>query len=141
MDIGAILGFLPLIIKIINIIPIIQNDIRTGGSVIDTINRIAPDLLPMLQEIGGKLFPSVTDKSSAIQAGIDVIFDVDGTKWIQNALNTINGNTALKVDGAYGPMTKAAVTAYQTAKGLKADGWAGPLTSASLATDLTKVTP
>ena len=36
------------------------------------------------------------------------------------------------VDGANGPLTEAAVTAYQTAKGLTADGLLGPVTESAL---------
>jgi len=44
-------------------------------------------------------------------------------------LQTLVGATA---DGAFGPMTKAAVMAYQASHGLSADGVVGPLTRASL---------
>jgi len=36
------------------------------------------------------------------------------------------------VDGYFGPVTRAAVVAYQTAKGLTVDGWVGPQTAGSL---------
>lgn len=39
----------------------------------------------------------------------------------------------LTADGAFGPMTKAAVMAYQASKGLTADGVVGPMTGAALA--------
>ncbi|MDE2399404.1 MAG: peptidoglycan-binding protein [Patescibacteria group bacterium] len=45
-------------------------------------------------------------------------------------LQTIVGATA---DGAFGPMTKAAVMAWQSGHGLVADGVVGPLTRAALA--------
>lgn len=39
----------------------------------------------------------------------------------------------LTADGSFGPMTKAAVKAFQTSKGLTADGVVGPMTGAALA--------
>src|SRR3989344_5072338 len=44
-------------------------------------------------------------------------------------LQTIVGATA---DGKFGPMTKAAVMAWQSGRGLVADGVVGPLTRAAL---------
>ncbi len=46
------------------------------------------------------------------------------------ALQQALGN--LVADGAFGPLTKAAVMAYQSANGLVADGVVGPLTGAAL---------
>lgn len=133
------LSYLPIILKVINILPIIQSTIQQGGSVITIIQRLAPELLPLLQEIGGGVFPQA-DPAKAIQAGIDVIFDKDGTMWVQNTLNQFNKNTALTVDGGYGNLTKAAVAAYQKAHPpLKVDGWCGPKTSGSLAVEVAKL--
>lgn len=133
------LAYLPIILKLVNIIPIIQAALQQGGSTIAIIQRLAPELLPLLQEIGGSVFPQA-DPAKAIQAGIDVIFDKDGTMWVQNTLNQFNKNTALDVDGSYGALTKAAVAAYQTAHPpLKVDGWCGPKTSGSLAVAVAKI--
>ncbi len=134
------MDYFAMIMELINIIPKIQDALRQGGSVLDIIKRLAPDLLPFIQQIGTQIFPTV-DPNKAIQAGIDVIFDKDGTMWVQNQLNTLGQSPALAVDGSYGPMTKAAVSAYQTKKGLVVDGWAGPKTSAALAIDVAKLTP
>ncbi len=122
-----------LIWQFINVIPKVQAALAQGGSVIAIIQKLAPDILPILQSLGTQFFPTV-DPAKAIQAGIDVVFDIDGTTWVQNNLNRLGAS--LKVDGKYGPATKAAVSAYQTKKGLKVDGWCGPKTSGALATDV-----
>lgn len=127
-----------LIIQLINVIPKIQEAIRQGGNVLTIIQNLAPDLMPILQQIGAQLFPTV-DSSKSAQAAIESIFDVDGTMWVQNQLNALGQTPPLTVDGSYGPLTTAAVKAYQTKKGLKVDGWAGPKTSASLAADVAKL--
>lgn len=131
---------LDVILQIINVLPKIQDALRTGGSVIGVITKLAPDLLPILTALGTKFFPQVPAASTA-QAAIDVVFDSDGTKWVQNGLNALGQKPPLVVDGAYGPATKAAVSAYQTAHALKVDGWAGPKTSAAMAIELAKLVP
>lgn len=51
---------------------------------------------------------------------------------IQSKLNEKGANPPLKVDGEWGPKSKAALIAYQSSHGLKPDGIPGPLTLASL---------
>ena len=51
---------------------------------------------------------------------------------VQKRLNDLGANPPLTVDGVNGPMTKAAVAAYQASRGLEADGIVGPLTLAAL---------
>lgn len=131
-----------LIIKIVAAIGPIQEAIRTGGSVMEIIARIIPELKPLLEALGIKLFPEVKPELSG-SAAIDVIFDVEGTKWVQNGLNALGEAPPLAVDGRYGKMTTAAVKAYQVKKGEavvgKADGWAGPRTSGALAVDVAAI--
>jgi peptidoglycan hydrolase-like protein with peptidoglycan-binding domain len=134
------LKLLPVIFSLVDVVPKIQEAIRTGGSVIDLVKRFVPEIIPYLQQLGTSLFPQVTDPQNAISAAIDVLADKDGTKWVQNSLNTLGQAPALDADGIYGKLTKAAVAAYQTKKGLKADGWSGPLTSAALAQDVALAT-
>lgn len=56
---------------------------------------------------------------------------------LQVQLNIKNPpNLKLKVDGAFGPKTQAAVIAFQSRMRLVADGVVGPLTQAALATGL-----
>jgi hypothetical protein len=128
--------FLPIIFGLVDIIPKIQDAIRTGASPIDLIKKFIPEILPYLQQFGSSFFPQVTDPDKAISAAIDVLADKDGTKWVQNSLNALGQTPPLEADGIYGKLTKAAVAAYQTKKGLKVDGWSGPLTSAALAQDV-----
>ena len=49
---------------------------------------------------------------------------------LQARLNALGAN--LKADGIFGPKTRAAVEAFQKARGLKVDGLVGPLTTAAL---------
>lgn len=50
---------------------------------------------------------------------------------LQSALNSVTGST-LSTDGKFGPMTTAAVKAFQASKGLAADGLVGNATKAAL---------
>jgi peptidoglycan hydrolase-like protein with peptidoglycan-binding domain len=57
--------------------------------------------------------------------------DANGTKWVQAALNMIDG-AKLDIDGKYGPATRAAVEKFQHSHGLTVDGWAGDALCAEL---------
>lgn len=144
MDFTQILSWLPLILRVINVVPIVQEEIGAGGSVIDKIKSIAPTVLPLVEAIGKALFPTVTGPN-VVLAGADVLFDPTGVKWTQNAVNKFNKNTTLLVDGIYGNATKDVVKAYQTnhvdssGKPLDVDGWCGKKTRASLTTELDKL--
>lgn len=54
------------------------------------------------------------------------------TLTLQRALNRAGARPALVEDGVLGPVTRAALIAFQRAQGLAADGVAGPLTWARL---------
>jgi peptidoglycan hydrolase-like protein with peptidoglycan-binding domain len=51
---------------------------------------------------------------------------------LQRALNTLGASPKLKEDGKIGPVTTAAIKAFQTVNGLTADGLAGPQTKAAV---------
>jgi lysozyme family protein len=67
-------------------------------------------------------------------APINKIPAAAGVAVIQAALNKLGAT--LKVDGISGPVTKAAIAAFQESHGLKADGVAGPLTRAEMSRQL-----
>ena len=84
---------------------------------------------------------SVKNDPGPIQAGIDRQDTIgsdggtgsgglDDVRSIQTALNANGAN--LEVDGAFGPLTEAAVRAFQTDNGLTVDGIVGPQTSGAL---------
>ena len=53
-------------------------------------------------------------------------------KTVQTRLNVLGTNPPLTIDGNYGPMSQAAVMAFQRSKGLTVDGVVGPQTLAAL---------
>ncbi len=61
---------------------------------------------------------------------------------IQKLLNQVaSPSPNLEVDGRLGPMTRAAVISYQTAKGITVDGFPGDDTRAKLEADAVKTVP
>jgi peptidoglycan hydrolase-like protein with peptidoglycan-binding domain len=57
--------------------------------------------------------------------------DID-VRAVQARLNELGANPQLTVDGSAGPMTQAAIVAFQQAAGLTPDGVVGPMTLAAL---------
>jgi peptidoglycan hydrolase-like protein with peptidoglycan-binding domain len=72
---------------------------------------------------------TVTPRSAAVSPPVTL-------KDVQAALNTLGQSPPLTIDGLNGPLTQAAVKAFQTAHGLTVDGIAGPQTKAAIASDL-----
>lgn len=138
MDLTTILSWLPTIMKFVDSAASIRQTIRQGGSVDTILSGVIPDLAPILRAVGEQFFPKVAAKL-APAAALDMIFDKDGTTWVQNSLNLLGQTPPLTVDGVYGKITKAAVEAYQTKNNLKVDGWAGPKTSGALAVAISKL--
>lgn len=66
----------------------------------------------------------------------------DRVRQLQAALNLPeHGGHGLDVDGEFGPLTEAAVMAYQRGKGLEVDGVAGPVTLVALGLDFGTAAP
>ena len=95
-------------------------------------------LLPGIQAVEGTTVPKTTTTtapapttsyvtSTALRSGTTS----DEVKALQQSLAS-GGYYTGKLDGSYGPMTLAAVKAYQTKMGLTVDGVAGPQTLGSL---------
>src|SRR5262245_13104062 len=104
-------AFLPMVLKML---------LQTAG----------PDIEKLLRE---KLFPQVAEDK--VGDALAASLDVSGTKWVQAALNMIEG-AKLDLDGKYGPATRAAVKKFQRSHGLTIDGWAGVNTSDALRAEL-----
>jgi putative chitinase len=60
-------------------------------------------------------------------------------KSLQKALNDLGADPKLDADGRYGPATRRAVKAFQTAVGIVADGIAGPVTEAAIKVKLNTI--
>ena len=97
-----LIRFLPIIFRLINIAPQIQEAIRTGVPTVKAVEENARDLLPILAQVGKQLFPEVDDKF-APAAAATAMFDPVRAKWLQTALNMLGTDPPLDVDGEYGP--------------------------------------
>ena len=131
-----IIALLPIIFRLIDLMPKIQQALATRQSVPELVASLAPDLLPILQQVGAQLFPDLTLDNRA-QAGA-LAFDPVRVRWIQTSMNKLTGS-GLVVDGRYGPATKTVVSEFQLKHGLVVDGWAGNSTSKVIESELAKV--
>lgn len=135
------LKYLPLMMQIMNLIPKIQEALRSGTSIINLIKQFAPEVLPIFEQLGKGLFPTL-DPTQAANAGA-LILSTDVVRTIQTQLNTLkitdDAGQPLVIDGSYGTKTKQAVMKFQTANKLNADGWAGSQTMPALATAVAKL--
>jgi hypothetical protein len=134
-----LLTFLPLLMRILNILPQIQEAMKSGSSIITLLTKFAPDLLGILTQIGGTLFPELPAPAQTQVGGL--MMDPLKVQLIQKKINRLGlANPALIEDGSYGVMTKKAVTAFQTAHNVvPADGWAGDQTTAALDVEIAKL--
>lgn len=134
-----LLAFLPLLMRILNILPQIQEATKSGSSIISLLTKFAPDLLGILTQIGGTLFPELPAPAQTQVGGL--MMDPLKVQLIQKQINRLGlANPPLVEDGSYGAMTKKAVAAFQTAHNVvPADGWAGDQTSAALLVEIAKL--
>lgn len=129
MDFSAILGLLPYIMQGIQLAQTINQQKTDGTKIMDIVKGELPQVLDLFTGVGKTLFPNLTQASQV--AAATVVLDPTTTKKVQGQLNKLGAT--LTVDGSYGPLTKAAVSAFQSANPpLVADGWAGKLTQAAL---------
>jgi murein L,D-transpeptidase YcbB/YkuD len=127
----SLIEFLPIILRIVQLAPQIQQSLRLGQPALDATLAAAPDLIPLLQQIGTSMFPDIATQLSHV-ASAQALFDPTGVKWIQLALNLLGADPPLVVDGNYGPNTRAAVSKFQTEHALVVDGFAGDNTQNAL---------
>jgi len=96
------------------------------------IKEVAGPLVPILEKIGGDLFPKAAPVLHAV-GGAMAAFDPNTTKWLQGALNSLlDPSPNLTVDGIYGPRTRDAVLKMQEKLGLRSDGLAGQITQGAI---------
>jgi peptidoglycan hydrolase-like protein with peptidoglycan-binding domain len=126
MNISAILGMLPLIMKAISL----AREIAGNTELTEKIKTYGADIIDLVRQAGAEIFPNLNVEEQT-QAGA-LRFSPEIVSKIQSQLNKFGASPRLAVDGDYGKLTKAAVTAYQTKNDLDPDGWAGPLTQAKL---------
>lgn len=135
------LKLLPLIMQLLNIFPRIQEALRTKTPVLGIVQQFAPELLPILQELAGSLFPGLPAPAAADAGALMISPEI--IRQVQNGLNrlrvTDGAGAALTEDGSYGQRTKQAVAKFQTAHGLTPDGWAGAVTQAAIASEVVKL--
>jgi hypothetical protein len=126
-------ALLPLLFKFVQFAPQIRAAIAAGATALHAVNQVAPELIPLLEKIGTASFPDLSGTNAQAAAG-NMIFQFELTKSIQRDLNRLGAATPpLDVDGEYGPLTKVAVTKFQSGHPpLEVDGWAGPETMHAL---------
>lgn len=107
-----LIRFLPIIFRLINMAPQIQQAIRVGTPTVKAVEDNARDLLPLLGQIGKQMFPDIDDRL-APAAAATTMFDPVRVKWLQTALNLLGANPVLDVDGEYGPNTKRPSSSFR----------------------------
>lgn len=133
--------FMPLIMRVLALLPKIQEAMKTGLPILTLLKQYAPDLIDLVGSIAAPLFPSLPP-AAQVEAGALIAFDPVQVRWIQDAMNRLNvASPALVVDGHYGALTKAAIEAFQTSHGLVVDGWGGKVTATSIQNELNKLPP
>jgi hypothetical protein len=91
------------------------------GGWIQAVKKVDPDLLPAFEQLAARLGLS---GQHAAGAAAQMMFDRDGTLWMQAALNRLYPNDPpLDVDGIYGALTKAAVEEIPSSASAFGGGW------------------
>lgn len=121
---------LPLIFRLIDLMATVRAAAQTGGQLDKVLKDHAGGLMDVLTDVGEDIFPGIT-ADLAPQAAAQAMFFPERTKWAQALLNQVTGSR-LGVDGVYGPETRTAVKAFQTAHKIAADGWVSDETATAL---------
>jgi peptidoglycan hydrolase-like protein with peptidoglycan-binding domain len=100
-----------------------ENDfiLGAGEKLVDTLVEAYEDTLDVESPVQNALGPYPGTALRVGSSGSDV-------RKVQSALNAINGNNALVVDGLFGQATERAVHAFQNQNGLTVDGVVGQAT-------------
>lgn len=133
--------WLSTILSLLRVAPEVKKWIDVGLPIVTELQKEDPKLIPIFEQIGKQLFPGMSDKIEIVAAAADALFDPHGTMWVQRSLNKL-ANAGLAADGEYGPLTRAAVTTFQTSHQPVAgpiDGWSGPMTNAVISSELAKL--
>jgi len=130
--------FAPLLRIAPSVISAIRVAAPIAGGWIQAVHKESPELVPVFEQLAARLNLS---GHKAADAAAQMMFDHDGTLWMQGAINRLNpSDPPLEVDGVYGPFTKAAVEKFQRAHPpLEVDGWCGPETFAVLKREVARL--
>lgn len=127
-----LLGLIPTLLSSASAISSIVTIAQGNSDIVTKIRDLLPHLAGPMEALGGMLFPNVRPELH-IAAVAMTQYDTDLNKWVQGGLNAfVVPSPNLKVDGVYGPKTKAACAALQSQLGMKVDGWAGNLVQLAL---------
>jgi hypothetical protein len=135
-------SFLQYLPTVISLIPQVQSvfnttPVGTESKVSAVVQAAAPALVPLLEQAGAQMFPKLAPSLHVAAAAI-ISFHPDAVSWLQASLNTID-NAGLTVDGQYGPLTRAALEAFQTKNGLAVTGWASDAENSLITLALSKL--
>lgn len=137
MNFVALIALIPKIMQAIALINTIKTALASGQNILEVLKEKGAEFIQFFSDVAKVLFPGLNQEQQ-VAAGV-LMFDVQAVQEIQGSMNTLM-NAGLQVDGSYGPLTKAAVSAFQTKHGLTVDGWAGRLTNAIIQVELAKRT-
>lgn len=137
MNLVGLIALIPKIMEAVALVNTIKTALASGQSILDVLKEKGAEFIEFFTDVAKLLFPGLNPEQQ-VAAGV-LMFDVQAVKEIQAGMNTLM-NAGLDVDGSYGPLTKAAVSAFQTKFGLEPDGWAGRLTNAIIQVELAKRT-